>query len=239
MPTLLAFDTSGPYCAAALVKSEGGALRLAAARGEVMTKCQAERIFPMIEEMLAEAGASWSGLDAIACGVGPGNFTGVRVGVSAARGLALSLGVPAFGVTAFDMVRAEAGGGRHALVSLPAPKGRAMVQPFDGARPSGEARLIDPDTPPRDLQAATDMTVVGHDADRIARHFEARASRPSVDPLALQDDEGLPDGYPAWRIATIAMERLLRGDAPDRPVPLYVRAPDAAPPKAVPPPVVP
>ena len=236
---LLAFDTAGPHCAVALVRAEGGVLRLLASRGEPMAKGQAERLFPMLETVLAEAGTAWPDLQAIACGVGPGNFTGVRVGVSAARGLALSLGVPAFGITAFEMMRAEADGGRHALLSLPAPKGRAMVQAFDGARASGEARLIDPDAPPRDLQAMSDMIVIGHEADRIARHLKARASRPAFDPLTLNDEEGVPAGYPAWRIASIAMERLLRGETPGRPTPLYVRAPDAAPPKAMPPPVLP
>ncbi|WP_330449860.1 tRNA (adenosine(37)-N6)-threonylcarbamoyltransferase complex dimerization subunit type 1 TsaB [Paracoccus marcusii] len=72
---------------------------LAAVR-EDMTKGQAERLMPMLEEMLAGAGLGWGDLDAIGVGTGPGNFTGIRVAVAAARGLALSLGIPAIGVEA-------------------------------------------------------------------------------------------------------------------------------------------
>lgn len=235
MTTLLGFDTTAAHCAAVLVSGDGDTLRLVAARGEAMTKGQAERLFPMVEELLAEAGTAWSDLSAIACGIGPGNFTGVRVGVSAARGLALSLGVPAFGVSTFEVMLREGGGaGRHVLVSLPAPKGRAVVQPFDGGSPVGEARMIDVEDPPRDLQAPTGMTVLGHEAETIARGYEADAMQRPAPTLGAEDWEN-----PAWAIASIAHARLARGDVPDRPIPLYVRPPDAAPPKAMPPPIVP
>ncbi|SFF98876.1 N6-L-threonylcarbamoyladenine synthase [Roseobacter denitrificans OCh 114] len=67
-----------------------------------MTKGQAERLLVICEELLAEAGISLPEVDVIGVGTGPGNFTGIRISVSAARGLALGLGVPAVGVTAFD-----------------------------------------------------------------------------------------------------------------------------------------
>ena len=93
---ILAFDTSGPHCAAALL--EDG--QITAARCEEMAKGQAERLMPLLEEILTEAGRDWRALDRIGVGVGPGNFTGIRISVSAARGLALGLGVPAIGVSA-------------------------------------------------------------------------------------------------------------------------------------------
>ena len=86
MIRLLAFDTSGPHCAAALLL--GDALHL---RVDDMARGQAEHLMPMLEEMLAEAHMRWRDLDAIGVGVGPGNFTGIRISVSAARGLALSM----------------------------------------------------------------------------------------------------------------------------------------------------
>ena len=95
---VLGFDTSAAHCAAAVVCGD----RVLAERAEPMTKGQAERLFPLLEELLAEAGLAWSDLDAIGVGVGPGNFTGVRISVAAARGLALSLGIPAIGVSATE-----------------------------------------------------------------------------------------------------------------------------------------
>ena len=64
-----------------------------------MAKGQAERLMPMLEELLAEAGIAWRIFAPLAVGTGPGNFTGVRISVAAARGLALGLGIPAIGVT--------------------------------------------------------------------------------------------------------------------------------------------
>lgn len=72
--------------------------RLLAARHEDMARGQAERLMPMIEEILAESGHGWRDLSVIGVGTGPGNFTGLRVSVAAARGLALSLGIPAIGI---------------------------------------------------------------------------------------------------------------------------------------------
>ena len=97
-PLILAFDTSAAHCAAALLSGD----QVLAHRVEPMTKGQAERLLVLCEELLAEAGTAYGDLDAIGVGVGPGNFTGIRIAVSAARGLALGLKIPAVGVDAFE-----------------------------------------------------------------------------------------------------------------------------------------
>ncbi|MBV1927011.1 MAG: tRNA (adenosine(37)-N6)-threonylcarbamoyltransferase complex dimerization subunit type 1 TsaB [Rhodobacteraceae bacterium] len=94
-PLILAFDTSAAHCAAALLSGN----TVLTQRTELMSRGQAERLMPLLQDVLAKARRSWSDLDAIGVGVGPGNFTGIRIGVSAARGLALGLSVPAVGVT--------------------------------------------------------------------------------------------------------------------------------------------
>ena len=95
---VLGFDTSAAHCAAALVS---GARVLAQAQEE-MARGQAERLMPLLQELLAQGGAAWSDLAAIGVGIGPGNFTGIRISVAAARGVALGLGVPAIGVSVFE-----------------------------------------------------------------------------------------------------------------------------------------
>lgn len=99
---ILGFDTSAAHCAAALLSGD----RCIAAAAEDMRQGQAERLFPLLESLLNEVGADWGDLSRIGVGVGPGNFTGIRISVSAARGLALSLGVPAIGVSTFEAIEA-------------------------------------------------------------------------------------------------------------------------------------
>ena len=184
MPLVLAFDTAGPHCAAALLSEE----RIVAERLQPMVRGQAERLLPMLEEMLAGAGIGWADLDAVGVGTGPGNFTGIRIGVSAARGLAMALGVPAVGVTATDALLMGAPEG--AVAAIPAPRGRAYV-----ARAGEDPAL---------LEAAPDE--------------------------ALAPD---PEANPAIAVARIAAAGL--GTPGPRPAPTYVRPPDAAPGRRVPP----
>ncbi len=129
---LLAFDTSAAHCAAALLFEDRVILR-----HEPMEKGQAERLVPLLEELLAEGGIGWPDLKALAVGTGPGNFTGVRIAVAAARGLALGLGIPAIGVTRLEAL--AHGLPRPLTVVEDARRGEVYVQAFDaaGAGPAG------------------------------------------------------------------------------------------------------
>jgi len=223
-PIILAFDTSAAHCAAAVLKD--GAICVE--RLEPMERGQAERLMPMLEEVLAEAEVAWRDLDAIAVGVGPGSFTGVRIAVSAARGLALALGIPAVGVSTFEIMR-----GRHVgttapaeIVSLPAPRGQVYVQHFQHGAPQSPPLVIDPAEPPANLQLSMHMNIVGHRATEIGRCFEAFAQDAEITEIART-------------IAWIAEAKLTPGETPERPVPLYVRPADAAPPREAPPVLLP
>ena len=130
-PTILAFDTSAAHCAAALLQNGV----IIASCVEPMSRGQAERLMPLLEELLEENGCNWRDLDAIGVGVGPGNFTGIRISVSAARGLALGLDVPAVGVSGFDALAELAPKGD--LPAIPAPRDQVYLMP-DGAK----ARLV-------------------------------------------------------------------------------------------------
>ncbi|WP_207103063.1 tRNA (adenosine(37)-N6)-threonylcarbamoyltransferase complex dimerization subunit type 1 TsaB, partial [Paracoccus shandongensis] len=123
-PVALGFDTSAAHCAAALLRGD----TVLAQASEAMTKGQAERLFPLLESLLSDAGLDWRDLDVIGVGIGPGNFTGIRIAVAAARGLALSLGIPAVGVTATEA--AALGLPRPCRVVLPLRADQVVWQDF-------------------------------------------------------------------------------------------------------------
>lgn len=100
-PLILAFDTSAAHCAAAVLSGD----KVLQSAEEPMAKGQAERLLGLCQDLITQAGFNVSDLNAIGVGIGPGNFTGIRISVSAARGLALGLGIKAVGVSAFDALQ--------------------------------------------------------------------------------------------------------------------------------------
>ena len=211
MQTLLAFDTSAAHCAAAVLCGD----RIVASRFDAMEKGQAEHLLPMLENLLAEAGLAWRDLTALAVGTGPGNFTGVRIAVAAARGLALSLGVPAIGVTTLE-ARAY-GLPRPLAVVEDARRGEIYLQEFDAA--PDEARV----------------TTIS------ALPFECRfvrfAGTASAAAAAAVGGEALPSLPIAEAIARVAVTRI--AEPQPRPAPFYLRGADAAPPSDPPPVILP
>lgn len=144
MALILAFDTSAAHCAAVLLRDG----HPAALHVRAMQTGQAEALLPLLSATLAAGHATFDNLDALAVGTGPGNFTGVRIAVSAARGLALALSRPAIGVTTFEALAYPLP--RPVTVAIPAPRGMIHRQRFgpDGPEPpetlGGEAPPIDP-----------------------------------------------------------------------------------------------
>ena len=184
-PTILTFDTSAAHCAAALLVGD----RIVASAAEDMVKGQAERLMPMLLEVLAEASLDWPDIDAIGVGVGPGNFTGIRIAVSAARGLALARGVPAYGIPGME----AADDGQPGLRSLPATRGQLYVQGIDlplQMLPEAAAQslavtrglaLLPPPNPSEMVEA-------------IARHAARRfpTAEPAPKPLYLRPADAAP-----------------------------------------------
>lgn len=157
--TVLAFDTSAAHCAAALLRDG----RVLAARAEEMGRGQAERLMPLLEELLADAGLSWADIGRIGVGIGPGNFTGIRISVSAARGLALALDVPAIGVDTFDVIHLEEPDG---IAAVPAPRGQAYMKARGtepALAPAPESGLCLP-PPPEEIARRIARIAAGRDA---------------------------------------------------------------------------
>lgn len=210
---VLGFDTSAAHCAAAVVSGD----RVLAAAHEDMARGQAERLMPLIEQVLADAGIAYHDLAAIGVGTGPGNFTGIRVSVSAARGLALALGIPAIGVSVLEALAHGPSGVR--IASVPAPRGTIYAQVIGGGGPlaHGPAESIALECPPRSEPAC-----IGAGADVLAARFAGQVTAPR-EPLAVA-------------IARIADARRFNLNPP-APTPIYVRPADAAP-ASDPPPVI-
>ncbi|SFI78553.1 tRNA threonylcarbamoyladenosine biosynthesis protein TsaB [Albimonas pacifica] len=211
-----------------------------AARAEPMTKGQAERLAPLIEEVLAQARLAPRDLAAVAVCTGPGNFTGVRIGVAAARGLALAIGRPALGAPRLQALAEAAGRAgaqgpvlalaaarrdeRHAQLFdlVPDDEGRPMAMPFGEAIQAPIAEIPD---------AFADVPVAcvrGPGAGEIAA---------ALDAVAL-DEGDLPDAADVARIAARALAALPPGARPERPAPIYPRPPEADPPSEAPPPLL-
>jgi tRNA threonylcarbamoyl adenosine modification protein YeaZ len=182
-PALIAFDTSAAHCAAALLLRGQVVTRV-----DEMAKGQAEHLMPMLEEMLAEAGLAWADLDGIGVGIGPGNFTGIRIALGAARGLALGLGKPAIGVNGF-----EARAFQETLpytATIPAPRDQSYAQAFMKDSVGVAEQRSTPAEPQK--EATTLITAVAHIA---AARLGTQIARPA--PLYLRSADAAPPRDPA------------------------------------------
>ena len=183
-PTVMAFDTSAAHCAAALLLGDRIVTRV-----DEMAKGQAEHLMVMLEEVLAGEHLSWKDLDGIGVGVGPGNFTGIRIAVSAARGLSLGLGKPAIGINGF-----EARAFQQMLpytAEIPAPRGQAYFQDFPSDGVIGDPRQ-GPASGNADLPAKDMITAVAHIA---ASRLDTPQPRPA--PLYVRSADAAPPRDPA------------------------------------------
>ena len=214
-PTILAFDTSAPHCAATLLHKGQVITRI-----DEMAKGQAEHLMPMLEEILAAEGLAWANLDAIGVGIGPGNFTGIRIAVAAARGLALGLAKPAVGVSTLDAQTYGLGAGT--IVSCAdARRDMAYVQ-LGMQVDTAQLVQLTADAMPA-LNLKSDPRVVGGVADQIA---------------ALTGWQPVTANVPTIEgIAHLAAARHANVNLP-RPAPLYLRSADAAPPRDAPPKII-
>jgi tRNA threonylcarbamoyl adenosine modification protein YeaZ len=206
---ILAIDTAGVDCSVAVFDATTHAV-IARAQ-ETLGKGHAERLSGMIDEVLRQASLTPEALGLIGVTVGPGSFTGIRVGVAAARGLALALGIPAVGVTTLEVLAETA---RHAgeagpiTAAIDAKRGEVYLQPFDrdGHAIAGPKAML--------LEAA--RAIVETSQVRLVGSGAAVLSGMSVE----------ADHFDIEAVARIAARQ---PKGPGKPAPLYLRGPDAKP----------
>jgi tRNA threonylcarbamoyladenosine biosynthesis protein TsaB len=208
---VLGLDTCLNACSVAVLDGD----RVLAHASETMARGHQERLAPMAQAVMAAAHLPFASLERIGATVGPGSFTGLRVGVAFAKGLASALAIPAVGVGALEALAAEAAqsqkGGLVAAV-IDARRDQLYLQVFEAGVP-----LMAPDVLPLGTAAARlaelamgrDVTLVGSGAPLLAQ------AAPGARVLT-------PDGCDARHVARLAAARQA---TPIRP--LYLRAPDA------------
>ena len=214
---LLAFDAASTACSAAVLVDD----RIVAARFEIMERGQAEVLMPMIADVMARANLDVSALDALAVTVGPGAFTGMRIGLAAAHGLALASSLTCVGLTTFEAVAypaiAELRTGESLVAVIESKRAELFLQAFDGAlNPLSDAFAESIDRLPALLPAGP-LLLAGDGAVRVQETLGMRARlSSSLSPCAAA-------------FAALAGRRIAAG-APLVPLrPFYMRPPDAKP----------
>ncbi len=207
---ILGLDTTQAACSAAVFNTSSG--RICARVWEKMPRGHAEALPEIIAKTLDQAGLSFADITKLATSVGPGTFTGVRVGLSAARGFALALDLPLVGVTSLEVVAAGVENYRQKtiLAGFDARRDEVYVQLFDKGEPSQSPQLLDVGSA-ANLAGARPVEVVGTASTLLAERNSA---------LVPSNASDLPD---AGIVATLASQR----DSQDTVQPLYLRRADA------------
>ncbi len=204
---VLAIDTCLGACSVAVVAYG----HTVAAASEPMTRGHQERLAPMAREVMVRADLDFAALDRIAVTVGPGSFTGLRVGLAFAKGLALALGKPCIGVGTLEALAASVTEPGPLAVVIDSGRGQVYLQTFAAGRALSPPQVLSLEEAGSRLAALNGGVLSGPGAallSTVAAGFELK-------PVATPD--------PA------AVARLAASAPAAPPTPLYLRPPDAKP----------
>lgn len=209
---VLVIDTTLGACTAGV--SEGGSVL--GQRSEVMSRGHSERLGGFVRDAVAEAGGGFGSIERIGVTVGPGSFTGLRVGLAFALGLGQALGRPVVGISSLQALAQSADGEQIGLIAsvIDARRGEVYLQTFLEGEPLQPAR------------AATLQDARAALAGPSARRWAGDGA------TLVTDDPGAVLIAPTVAALAALTERLNPADHPPRP--LYLRAPDATPPTRLP-----
>ncbi len=206
---VLAVDTALNATSVAVLDGD----RALAVLSEPMERGHQERLAGRVRDAVGEAGIGFDALDRIGVTIGPGSFTGLRVGLAFAKGLSIALDVPCVGIGSLEALAASVPGQGVVAAAIDARRGQVYLQLFSGGAPlTAPEALSLPDAEAR-IQAVSrgsPITAVGSGAACLTPR-----------PTMWIDERRFPD--------PVALAQLT-ADAPEptgRPAPLYLRAPDA------------
>lgn len=200
---VLAIDTCLFACSVAVVDGE----QVLARRVEPMSRGHQERLAPLVQEAMAEAGLGFDKLERIGVTVGPGSFTGLRVGLAFAKGLASALSIPAVGIGSLEALADTERG--NVVAVLDAKRGQVYLQAFSEGVPVSAPDALPIETAAARVAEFAPDTLIGTGAALLA----------AVRPGAKVIEADVTDPVAVARLAA------LRSPVPPRP--LYLRAPDA------------
>jgi tRNA threonylcarbamoyladenosine biosynthesis protein TsaB len=211
---ILAFDCAGAQCAAAILVDSD----VLATRRILADRGHAQLLIPMLVDLLNEVGLAFGDIDRFAVTTGPGSFTGIRVALAAAHGLALGTGKPIVGVTVFEALAAAQPATSRLLIAIDSRRAELFVQLFapNGAQLT-EPAMLSPEAV-ADWAGPGALTLRGDGAAQIAPHLGGTIDNPPEDWAARVDP------------AVVAQLAAGRPVGPP-PAPFYLRAPDAVPAK--------
>jgi len=195
MSLLLAIETTvGPF-SLALFKDG----KLIATYHQQQPHCQAEQLIPSISDILTAHGYEYSDIGAIAASIGPGSFTGIRIGLAAAQGISIALGCPIIGISTLEAI-ATTGEGDDYMIALNAGRDQFYSQSFSNINghihPISPPKLISPE------EAAEASIIITNTHDSY--------------PILSAHNVGMQ-----------ALARMATGGAIDSPSPIYIRDADA------------
>ena len=227
---LLAFDVAGNACSAAVWS--GG--RVVSHLYEEMERGQAERLAPMLQSVMDRAALAFSQLQIIGVTVGPGSFTGIRIGLSMAKTLALAIGRPLYGVTTFELQMAvlppAVWRDGAVMIVLETKRDDFYVQMYgSNQRPLGPAAAVSSQalaSYATDLTSSKDtLTLAG---DGVKRAFDEMENKLGL--RLYRQESAAPD---ARDLARLVVAEAWAGRSPAPPKPFYLRPPDVRRPPSI------
>lgn len=217
---VLVIDTALGLCSAGVFRRDGGRLETLGLRSESMDRGHQEKLGGFVRDVVADAGG-FDGIDRVGVTVGPGSFTGLRVGLAFAQGLGEALGLPVVGVSTLDALAVGTGEAVPTAALIDARRGQVYARFWIDGVPRGEPEALSVEAASSRTAALAadgeDVILVGSGASLVAAPPGARVLTPAgPSPEAV-----------AWM--TLLSDP---AHAPARPI--YLRAPDATPPTRLP-----
>ena len=221
-PVVLALDSAGSGCSVVVASGE----MVLGAESDTALHGQAEKLLPMVDSVMRRAGLPASALDIIGVTVGPGSFTGIRIGLAAARGIARATGAQVIGVTGFEAVAAGLTGcsldAGFLLIALESRREDLYVQLFDHAHVALEEPTASMPAALNErlngIIGAAPLLVAGDAAQRAASNLSQR-------PDTMVAADSAPDAAGVLRAALCRWPLRAQGA---KPMPLYLRPPDVS-----------